>query len=701
MHSVLAAILSNIVVICVAVNANVNEAQASGAELHAVSKTTLVEEPWIPEEDEFISLATGRQQLIKDAPAGVVVITEEDIRSLGATNIGELLELVPGFHNLFQFQGDQYVIRGVRSAGNYSPDVLVMIDGIPKNDILLANQRRFISLVPLFSIKRIEIIRGPYSALYGADAYSGVVNIITKKPSEVNASQVGLRAGSYDTKEFRWIQQIPDRGVIDSATVSVEVRDTHGHAPVVRQDYQTLLDQIYNTQVSLAPGKANTVYSDYNIMLDIQAGDWILRGRVRGHETGFGIGLVGALDPEGRAVARQWDIDALYNASNHGAWGRSGKLTLYRYSASTKNATLFPKGSFGGAFPQGVMDNVGYTEEHAAGEITFLYRQLPDHHPRVGLGMERVSLSSLRQARNYIADPATGFPIASLPQVVALPDAQLIVPPSSRGVGYVFLQDEWTYTRDWTLTSGIRYDHYNDFGGTLNPRLGLVWNTTHKLTSKLLLGSAFRAPTLLELYGRGNAFAIGNPDLRPARLKGAELAFDYRLSNQKVINLSLFSHKIKDSVAYIPGSIGPVAQNAVKSKGYGGELSVKWPINESLEAYGYYAYQNNYDTTTHSDHSYAPHNKIKGRLNWKVAGGWDTNAVATWVANRVREAGDPRPPASDYTWLDVSVRYQKSKLWSVNVAAYNLFDAYAESANFIIDIPLPGRSIFISVARLY
>lgn len=636
--------------ICIAGNASV--AQASETEIHAIAKTTMVEEPWIPEEDDFISLATGRQQLIKDAPAGVAVITEEDIRSLGATSIGELLELVPGFHNLFEYQGDQYVIRGVRSEGNFSPDVLVMIDGIPKNDVFLANQRRFISLVPLLSIKRIEIIRGPYSALYGSDAYSGVINIITKKPSEINASQIGLRAGSYNTKELRWIQQIPGRGAIESAVISVELRDTNGYEPIVRQDLQTHFDQIYNTQASLAPGKASTAYSDYNIMLDAQVDDWILRGRVRGHEAGLGAGLVGALDPQGRVAARQWDIDARYNASNQGAWGRSGKLTMYRYSVNTNNATLFPKGSFGGVFPQGVIDDVGYTEDHTAGEITFLYRQLPGHHPRVGLGVERVSMSALRQERNYIANPATGFPIAPLPQVVALPYDQLSANPDDRAVGYLFLQDEWAYARDWVLTSGVRYDYYNDFGGTINPRLGLVWNTTHKLTSKLLLGSAFRAPTLLELYGRGNASAIGNPDLRPARLKSTELAFDYRLSGQKVINLSVFSHKIEDSIAYIPGAFGRIAQNAVESKGYGGELSVKWPVNETIDAYGYYAYQNNYDINTRSDHSLAPQDKLKGRVNWKIARGLDANAVASWVGKRLRQVGDPRPPASSYTMLD-------------------------------------------------
>lgn len=73
MKSLLVGLISNIVVICIAGNASVS--QASESETHAITKTTMVEEPWIPAEDDFISLATGRQQLIKDAPANVAVIT--------------------------------------------------------------------------------------------------------------------------------------------------------------------------------------------------------------------------------------------------------------------------------------------------------------------------------------------------------------------------------------------------------------------------------------------------------------------------------------------------------------------------------------------------------------------------------------------------------------------------------------------------
>jgi outer membrane receptor for ferrienterochelin and colicins len=71
--------------------------------------------------------------------------------------------------------------------------------------------------------------------------------------------------------------------------------------------------------------------------------------------------------------------------------------------------------------------------------------------------------------------------------------------PHSRNVSYGYLQDEWSFARDWILTGGIRYDHYSDFGGTTNPRLALVWEASQNVTGKLMYGTALRSPSFVEL----------------------------------------------------------------------------------------------------------------------------------------------------------------------------------------------------------
>ena len=89
---------------------------------------------------------------------------------------------------------------------------------------------------------------------------------------------------------------------------------------------------------------------------------------------------------------------------------------------------------------------------------------------------------------------------------------------------HLSLQDEWQLAPDWELTAGVRYDHYSDFGATLNPRAALVWQTSPRLTSKILYGRAFRAPAFDTLYAQNNPVGLGNDSLDPETIDTIELA---------------------------------------------------------------------------------------------------------------------------------------------------------------------------------
>jgi iron complex outermembrane receptor protein len=75
----------------------------------------------------------------------------------------------------------------------------------------------------------------------------------------------------------------------------------------------------------------------------------------------------------------------------------------------------------------------------------------------------------------------------------------LFLAPHRRRSHYAYAQEEWGFAPDWNLTAGLRHDHYSDFGGTTNPRLAVVWDTAYNLTTKLMFGRAFRAPSFVEL----------------------------------------------------------------------------------------------------------------------------------------------------------------------------------------------------------
>ena len=129
---------------------------------------------------EFISIATGRSQSIATAPAVASVITANDIKAIGATDLDQILETIPGLHVSNSGAGlvPIYVIRGIDTDTN--PQVLLLINGIPITNVYLGNRSQVWGGMPVNDIARIEIIRGPGSAVYGADAFAGAINIVTK-----------------------------------------------------------------------------------------------------------------------------------------------------------------------------------------------------------------------------------------------------------------------------------------------------------------------------------------------------------------------------------------------------------------------------------------------------------------------------------------------------------------------------------------
>ncbi|MEK7992102.1 MAG: TonB-dependent receptor plug domain-containing protein, partial [Thiotrichaceae bacterium] len=155
-------------------------------------------------EVRIVTIATGTAQKVTEAAAVTSVITARDIEAMGATDLDEILESVPGLHVARNsvIYSPIYTIRGIYS--EYNPEVLVLVNGLPINTIQTGNRGLVWGGMPVKAISRIEVIRGPGSAVYGADAFSGVINIITKKTNDINGTEAGVRAGSFNTKDV-WV----------------------------------------------------------------------------------------------------------------------------------------------------------------------------------------------------------------------------------------------------------------------------------------------------------------------------------------------------------------------------------------------------------------------------------------------------------------------------------------------------------------
>jgi iron complex outermembrane receptor protein len=242
-----------------------------------------------------ISIATGASQPLQRAPAAATVITAEAIAAMGATDLDEVLETVAGLHvaRSANFYGPLYVIRGIYSqfhAAGAGPAERDADD----DDVRRQQGQRLGRL----SARAHRAHRGdprPGSALYGADAYSGVINIITKSAADIAGTQLGLRLGSFDTRDA-WVQHGGRLGPLDVAAY-LHLGRSDGHRAIIARDAA-------QPAASLAPGPVNLDRRSVDANLELGYRRW--RGRLNyklRDKVGTGAGVASALDPSGKDAA--------------------------------------------------------------------------------------------------------------------------------------------------------------------------------------------------------------------------------------------------------------------------------------------------------------------------------------------------------------------------------------------------------------
>ena len=647
-------------------------------------------------DEEIISIATGSAQPISRAPAVATVITAKDIKKIGATDIDEALETVPGLHVSRRAAGylPVYTFRGVFDQNN--PQVLVLVNGISINNLFVGDRSQVWGGMPVESISRIEVIRGPGSAVYGADAFAGVINIITKEASEIDGFEFGSRLGSFDTQDA-WALYGGEVGGFDVA-FSAEFRDTDGHDEDVNVDAATIQG------TSLAPDSVNTGTQNFDTRLSITKNYWKFRAGLQKRQNNeTGAGIAEALDPNGELESDRWNADLTYhNPTFRDDLDLTAQISYFDTSQEvSEDLLLFPPGSFlpgpVGPFPNGIIGNPEVWERHWRYSLTGLFSGIDNHLIRSGIGYTHQDIYKVEEENNF---SPLGFGV--LTDVSDTPF--VFLPEKHRNNSYAFLQDIWQISNDWELTAGLRYDNYNDFGDTWNPRLALVWAARHDLTAKLLYGEAFRAPSFAEFRNQNNPVALGNSDLDPEEMETIELAFDYRPKDNLRLGLNLFSYEWDDIIRFTDSGGGTLtAQNIGEQDGYGFEFEFDWKVSRTLNILGNFAHQQSEDKSTDEDAGHAPENQFYVRTDWEFKPGWHVSPQWNFVMDRKRVDGDTRSNIDDYDIFDMTLRTNAfSNRWEFALSARNLFNkrAFEPSQNSAFgpaipgDLPLARRSVW-------
>lgn len=676
---------------------------------HSVAQSALDEEDLALAygSKDFISIATGNRQPVHKAPSVATVITAEDIAAMGAVDLDDVLEAVPGMHvsRASLRYASTYMIRGIGGGGQANPQVLVLQDGIPMTTTFNGDKGSAWRGTSVENVARIEIIRGPGSALYGADAYAGVINIITKTAQDAPGTEIGLRGGSFNTWDG-WIQHGSTAGPIDVAAY-LRVGSSDGFKETIASDAQTRNDRLFGTNASLAPGPINAGYDAIDGSLNLAYEKWRLRGgyKLRDH-LGYGAGISSALVPGSEGKSELINSDLSWTDPQFARdWGTGFSASYLQYSLTyPNNLMLLPPGTqlATGLFPQGVIGGPNQWERQFRISAFATYSGFADHNVRIGLGHDDLNLYKTKTYKNYLLN-AAGTPVPTGP-VIDYSDIQPFIQPQRRKIAYIYAQDEWKFARDWTLTAGLRHDDYSDFGATTNPRLAVVWEAAYNLTAKVLYGGAFRAPSFNEQYGI-NPVNNGNPGLQPERIRTLEGALSWQVRKDAQVTLSVFRYTMSNIIRPVANPAptpGSTYQNTGTQTGDGAELEASWDATRTLRLSGYYAYQRSVDESTGHDAGYAPRHHVYARADWRMAPGWQLHTQVNYVADRKRAFGDNRPPVADYTTVDLTLRTDRTREgWDFAASIRNLCDASVKEPTLAPgtalpdDLPMPGRSFWL------
>jgi iron complex outermembrane receptor protein len=344
-----------------------------------------------------VRISTSTEQTLSKAPSVVSVITAADIRATGATNLAEILQSVPGIYvraNLFAFR-PQVTFRG--AAGTHT---LLMLNGEPMRDLVWSSGI-FWKGLPASMIDRVEIIRGPGTALFGSDASAGVINVITRTAGRIEHAEAGVRAGSFDT-QTGWLRQGGTWNGFDIG-FTAELSRTDGHDPFISMDGLA------------ASGKAGYGWQGQDIRFSMAKQNWRLLADYMGHrnlETGMAGG--GVLDPLTQARDNRFDVALLFNDESFSRdWGLNAEL---RYSyldySSGDGFQERPPGftDITGTYPDGQLNRMQSSERGLRAEVSGLYTGIHQHAIRLGGGYGFKDLYQVEQQVNFGIGP-TGIPL--------------------------------------------------------------------------------------------------------------------------------------------------------------------------------------------------------------------------------------------------------------------------------------------------
>ena len=643
---------------------------------------------------EVVVTATRTPEDRLDVPASVSVVDATQIENSPARNIDDLLRGLGGVYVLRSVGmgyglPSQVNIRGVQGQNA----ILMLADDIPLNEPLTG----FAGLneIPLDSVGRVEVVRGPFSALYGADAFAGVVNVISAPPEDLPAARFSARTGNEGYRGFTGTGSAGTRDLGYTVTIESRAIDNYlGRDRVIERLTDPATGQSFDTWREAR----NYDYDDlrgsatFRALLDE---DTRLAIHARHYEGDLGYGVVDVRPLFPEIV----DSDMETASSALGATLQSeigprltARARAYVRSQDRKLSGLDIVGS-------GVAGNPVFAESRSDTDGR-------DWFVEAGSDIEIGNRHDFSAGVDYLLNSADFSPLR-----FADTGARF---PSSTGrsadiynVG-AYLQDQIALPRELRLIAGARFDEHSEFGAAISPRAGIIRNLSPATTLRASAGRAYRAPSLTELFQPdvyfGSVLFRSNPDLDPEYIISTDLGLEHRFAESLTAGLNLFYNDRDDLITKtVSGSTLSYA-NTDEAWSAGVEAGVEWRMAPGLKAYANYTGQRTENRETKRDLEHmAEHMLSAGLMLSRSFREWTLGAStdAHYIGKRgyVDFATGLWEELDEYIRLDAALRCSyRNLVW----AGFTIENAADETyREWPLIQPAPGRLYAFEIGMNY
>ncbi len=500
-----------------------------------------------------VSAAAKYAQTTREAAASVSIITADEIRRYGYRSLAEVMAAVPGFYTtddrLFVTVG----ARGFSRPNDFNNRILVMVDGNTVNDNAFGAAALGPELpLEMEAIERVEVVRGPGSALYGTGAVFAIVNVITRAGQQVDGVRVSASSGSFGHREVSGVAGA-QRGKLD-VMLSALWSESDGQ----RFDFPELTG---------IPGNSGVA--------DRQ--NWDRR-------TGLlGTASLGGFRFMGRVSERTYGLLSPGLADGRGYINASNVSTELRYEAElTPRLSWMARGYlhwFGvtGISPLAPTVDYGFRLASSARGTETAVRWDAASYSRLTIGVQYES-HPMAIGRQTMA----GAPLPSLSR------------PNS--VVSLYAQEQLTVGRHLTLLGGLRGDFYSDGPNPVVPRVGAIVQAGRGATFKLLYGQAIRVPSVFEVALTSSSPSA--PTLDPERVHTTELVWEQRITPWLYGSASGFVYDGDNMIDQVVIDSAPVYANASKAHAKGAEVALQTALPNGLRGYASFEFNTAHDERT-------------------------------------------------------------------------------------------------------